>query len=296
MKIKKINYFFSSVVLVVLVFWFLFSKDDNSSENQLVKKEYKQNESVNQKSSSENDRAPESSDLKKDSMPKVATQKNEASGLDKQMQDTLAKSQKKLELSWESRSIYRNGIEVFYSFGNGNPNEVALSQDEIGKLPDLVRNSLNHYTTYMTPEAEWALKNFLESENLSTLLERCHNFFEVKESDLTLEKIMYIEEKTGRKEFQRSFIQAMGDGFSQLESPMQPENWKECLKDYEKSILESARQNYSNIINNYIIYERSQNGEAPIIREVVPEIMNSQPPAGYTQDNSVDYMNHQPLQ
>lgn len=199
-----------------------------------------------------------------------------------------------IDTSWQERTLEINGKQISYIFGDGNPSDIALTTEEIAKIPDIVRTLPSNYTTYMKAEAEWAMKDFLEHQGLPKLLKQCNKTLSasVQPQDLSMENILYIDKETGRKEFKKELISNIGDGFTTLRSPSNPEKWKSCLDESEIYILNELEDKFSQVINNYIIYENSVDVDKPIIREVVPEVLNSTPPPGYDTNTDSDYINN----
>jgi len=102
---------------------------------------------------------------------------------------------KKPNLEWRSKSV--NGLA--YIFGEGNPKEVALTDEQIKDL-----FSRNEITTYMTKDAEHYMFNLLSSGELIRLKEICGNYVEMPRS-MDLEDVVIIG-SNGRKEFNEEFM------------------------------------------------------------------------------------------
>ncbi len=197
-----------------------------------------------------------------------------------------------IDTSWNTRTLEINGKPISYIFGDGNPSDVALTPEEIAKLPEIVRTLPSNHTTYMKAEAEWAMKDFLEYQELPKLLKQCNKIVAISPQDLSMENILYVDKETGRKEFQKELISSIGDSFAALRSPSNPEKWKDCLNESELYKLDEIEGKFSKVIENYIIYENPVDVDKPIIREVVPEILNSTPPPGYDTSTDSDYINN----
>ena len=187
---------------------------------------------------------------------------------------------KKPNTDWKTRTL--NGIT--YVFGEGNPKEVGLNASEIAKLTDLARTQ---EVFYMTPEAEFGMKTFLDSSDLTTLLEKCHEQLAWSipypgegytfPHDLSMETMMYIDPKTGQKRFNSTNISNIS---ASLGSLSRDNNWKQCMTNQDRYILTSSLEKWGKVISNYAFYETPLDPLEPIIRVPGPET-NSPRPSWY---------------
>ncbi len=182
---------------------------------------------------------------------------------------------------WETKTRQINGKTVTYVFGEGNPKEVALSADEIAKLPDLARTQ---EVFYMTPAAELGMKKFLDSSDLMVLLKKCHKQLAWSDPypgegytfphDLSMETIMYIDPITGQKRFNANSISNISASLGYLS---RENHWKQCITDQDRYSLAHSLENWEKVISNYVIYETPLNPNEPIIRVPGPDTDSPRP-------------------
>ena len=162
---------------------------------------------------------------------------------------------KKPNTEWKPRTI--NGVT--YVFGQGNPKEVSMSEDELKKFIE------NGGREYMTAKAENAMKEFLENPNLINFYEKCqqvmnHDDIEIESwrhisKNLNMEDILYINTENGRKEFNKDKIEGINQTFLEFDNLSLNENdrkWNECLSKNEyKEIFTPLQQKYLEITKQY---------------------------------------------
>lgn len=272
MKVKFLSFF--CIVLIAVIFLFFvttkknYINDDKSLLNNKINNTVKINLSGSEKVS-----------------PSHGVKANRLET--GKMNDTLQESpvvKGYIDTSWYPKIVLIKNKKISYSFGNGNPSEVALSDEERLNLPDLVKKLPSNHTTYMTPEAELAMKGFLENPNLFMFLNKLQNVISYNIKDISLESIMYIDPETGRKEFKSEFISAIGEVFTYLRSPSNPDRWREYFAENDRVYLDGIESDFSKVIENYIIYERLSNSDIPSEIKEYPDIKNSTPPPGYKTD------------
>lgn len=188
-----------------------------------------------------------------------------------------------IDASWQPRTLSINGKEVNYSFGDGNPPEVALSTEEQAMLPDVARKSPLFYTTYMTPEAEQAMRELLENPNFPQFLNKLKS--EILESnmhynvkDISMESILYVDPETGKKEFKNDFRAAMGDVFSYLRSQADRNRWKKYYSENDLWKLDKIELDFTKTMERYIVLARDD-PNTPISYHL--DTSNNIPPPGF---------------
>lgn len=194
--------------------------------------------------------------------------------------------------SWETKTIYgKDGNPITYVFGEGNPKEVALSDEEFKKLPEKVLEERVAFLTYMTPEAENAMKEFLDNPDLPYVIEKCYkelnwygtdNFRPKFPHNFSMEYIMYIDPITKRKEFRQDFINGIGNLFSM--NTHLYDNRSNCLDASEYHIIEDIK-NKTFINQNYIVREPEGNEQIERIQNPEPDL---NPPPGYNTSTPED--------
>jgi hypothetical protein len=141
---------------------------------------------------------------------------------------------KKPDTKWEARTI--NGIT--YRFGEGNPKEVELSPEEI-------RDLQSKGYGYISPKAEYALKNLLESDDFIHILNKCSDLLDIGNLDTTknnwekwppnldMETMLIIDPETKRKDINNIYLAIIEPAFSYLVSPVVDQNnpFRTCIGD-----------------------------------------------------------------
>lgn len=183
--------------------------------------------------------------------------------------------------SWETKTIYdKDGNPITYVFGEGNPKEVALSEEELKKLPQKVLDDRVAFLTYMTPEAEKAMKELLDNPDLPYVIEKCYKELNWNGKDqfrgkfphnFSMEYIMYIDPKTGRKEFRQEFMAGIGNLFS-MNNHLH-DNRSKCLHESEYHILDDIKSKFF-VNQNYIVREPD------VVNEQIERIPNPEPDLG----------------
>jgi hypothetical protein len=129
---------------------------------------------------------------------------------------------KKPNTEWKTRGF--NGIN--YVFGEGNPKEVSMSESELSKFWE------NGGSLYMTQRAEKYMKDFLSNDNLTSLEEKCSESLHFPKN-MDLENILYIDKKTGRKEFKIEFMMEVENAFADFDDQSASPKWRNCLSQDE---------------------------------------------------------------
>lgn len=160
--------------------------------------------------------------------------------------------------SWATRTLPFGSKMVTYELGKGNPLEVALTGAELEEY----RHQSNR--GYMTPEAEVAMSEFLSSEGFDILTTQCRKRIEWYNSpenpqyhfplDLTMESMMYIDPKTGRKEFDAEKYQGISTFWYTLDNPLEDNDkrmWHECMDPESHRIVNEAMNRFFDAGRNY---------------------------------------------
>jgi hypothetical protein len=164
---------------------------------------------------------------------------------------------------WQSREFDFKGKKVFYEFGKGNPPEVALSEKELEEFRKKV-GGYSEKSGYMTPEAEMAMKRFLDNPNLPDFINKAYKGIgwykqanrPTYPHNLDMENLMYIDQNTGLKRFRYNDLVAINEGFVALNNPVvddanQP--WRKYLTTDEKVyILDVLQNQFSEAMSEYI--------------------------------------------
>lgn len=160
--------------------------------------------------------------------------------------------------SWATRTLPFQGKMVTYELGKGNPSEVALTGAELEEY----RHQSNR--GYMIPEAELAMSEFLSSEGFDILTTQCRKRIEWYNSpenpqyqfplNLTMESMMYIDPKTGRKEFDTEKYQGISTFWYTLDNPLEDNDkqmWHECMDPENHRIVKEAMSRFFDAGRSY---------------------------------------------
>lgn len=182
---------------------------------------------------------------------------------------------KRFDTSWKTKLRFINGKTVIYNFGDGNPIEVSLTKEELFNLSENVKKMPVLYLTYMTPEAEQSMKYFLESKEFSLFSKKIKENFPLK--NITLESILYIDDETGRKEFNKDFIYAVNESISYSRNPLKNEQ-NNFQKEDDKILIDNIYKSWSSVLENYFIEENNLEKNTQLIPT---EIIESSPPMSF---------------
>lgn len=148
---------------------------------------------------------------------------------------------KKPNTEWNTRTI--NGIT--YGFGEGNPGVVAMNEKALRDYWD------NGGTFYMTQRAELYMKDFLASENLPILEEKCAGVVHLP-ANKDLNDVLYVDQTTGRKEFSQGFMNDIENALSELTDVGDLPKWRSCLSQNEyNEVYIPLRNQYLESTFNY---------------------------------------------
>lgn len=165
------------------------------------------------------------------------------------------------DTSWRNRTIVHDGKSLVYEFGKGNPSEVALVDNDLGAYQQDPSNR-----GYMTPEAEIAMKQFLENPELTSFVQKCQSLIAahspkqtlgvVFPQSLDMEYVMYVDPKTGRKEFRDAeVLQAIEAVWWSINNPMADLNdraWHQCLAPHDFDQVEDAMSMFFKALGYYL--------------------------------------------
>lgn len=156
-------------------------------------------------------------------------------------------------IEWADRTIIINGKAISYTFGNGNPKEVAISEANLVKL-----RKAHLVTNYMHPEAEQSVKTVLSDPFFTFLVEKYYEYMfendptvDISEDDWSMEHILYIDSNTGRKEFNDESIQNISNVFTTLYSPVAP---SEAEQPWRKYMTEAEFKHMQDLQKAFVIY------------------------------------------
>lgn len=170
------------------------------------------------------------------------------------------------DTEWQWREFDFKGKKILYEFGKGNPPEVALSNEELEKF----RKETGGYSEksgYVTPEAEMAMKRFLDNPSLPDFVNKCYKELgwyaqsnsQTYPHNLDMEYLMYVDPNTGLKRFRYNETVAIEKGFLALSNPLADEAdqpWRGCLTSEEKTYMLDVLQNqFSDAMSEYIHLE-----------------------------------------
>ncbi len=151
---------------------------------------------------------------------------------------------------WETKTRQINGKTVTYVFGEGNPKEVAIPKEKIEEYMATVDPEMGAPYGYVTPETEQALKAFLESPSLPYVLQKCYQQidwyhrraqadWEKFPHDLSLENMLVIDPRTGRKELNQVIFSVIHPIIDVVINPLIPPDntqdnpFRQCLSSSE---------------------------------------------------------------
>lgn len=159
-------------------------------------------------------------------------EENTGLGNSQSVENVLPTQEFKPKTDWADKTIDFNGTELSYKFGEGNPSEVALSSEQY--LPKGEKDGV----AYVTPKAEYQLKEFLSDENLPELLNKCINYLNkqmiaknpgvsadqmvsiLDNKDVDIENYLIIDKETGRKMINPESDYRMNDFLNVLNNPL----------------------------------------------------------------------------
>lgn len=148
---------------------------------------------------------------------------------------------------WSGRTrSTQNGEVIRYEFAKGNPQQVALSPEEIKNLRE------EKLQGYVEPEVEIALKDFLEDPRLPIVIEKCQDFLDVSNKqekpewamfpqDFTLNAMLIIDAETGRKEINPILFSVINPQLSLAIGPDKDSSqnpWRQCLGTEYQDVID----------------------------------------------------------
>lgn len=163
-------------------------------------------------------------------------------------------------LSWHEKVLTINGKKLTYRFGDGNPKEVALE-------PSAYNGSDGKYEDYVTPAVEQNLYQVLSDPALKNMADRCgmgiNSSLSIDQTStvlgsaqLSMENMLKIDEKTGRKYIDYASLMALNSIFTNLDSSLvENEHEKQkyqCLGGVDLSDFESLYIKFGHLMNSYI--------------------------------------------
>lgn len=184
-------------------------------------------------------------------------------------------AKKIFDTSWKTKIRFINGKTVIYNFGDGNPIEVSLTKEELFNLAENVKKMPVLYLTYMTPEAEQSMKDFLESKEFSLFSRKLKNKFPLK--NISMESILYVDDETGRKEFNKDFIYTVNESISYGKNPLNNEQNNFQEKE-DKTLIDNIYKSWNSVLENYFIEENTSEQNTQFIPT---EIIESSPPINF---------------
>jgi hypothetical protein len=150
---------------------------------------------------------------------------------------------------WATRAIVIKGRNVTYTFGEGQPREVAIPREFLTAYMQTIASTGQAPYGYVTGNAESALKLFLDNPSLPYFIEKCYqaiDWYGTSESSpqdwqkyprrLAIDNLMYVDEVTGLKEFDHLALSTMLTKFNSLDNPLataDERGWKQCLSPAE---------------------------------------------------------------
>lgn len=169
-------------------------------------------------------------------------------------------------LSWTEKKIDFRGNTIKYKFGDGNPAEVSLK-------PENYNGSHGIYEDYVSPDTEKNLYEFLSNPSLKTVIDKCGTILGrdavdpsipliqnlpaiLDNQEISMEKMLRINEKTGRKYIDIERITALNSVFNKLDSTLAPSEHEKikhkCLNSHDLPDFENLYQQFSKFTKSYI--------------------------------------------
>ena len=170
------------------------------------------------------------------------------------------------DTSWAEKKIKFKGKIITYKFGEGNPAEVALK-------PEDYNGSKGVYENYVTPEVEKNLYEFLSSPLLKKVIDKCGSVMGrdsvdlsvepfmnyaafLDDKEISMEKMLKIDKKTGRKYIDEDRINALSGSLYRLDDSLSDgQSMKlkyQCLNFYDLPDLQNLDQQFGKFAESYI--------------------------------------------
>jgi hypothetical protein len=161
--------------------------------------------------------------------------------------------------TWSDKTQNIDGQSVIYSLGSGNPQPVALTENQYAS-----KGIYQPGILYVSSETEKALILFLNDPFLPILLTKCKSIinsdpsgtifdtsiFDFSIDSFSIENLLYIDKKTGRKEIR--YIPMIGDMLSGFVGTSQRDGyWSQCLNVQEFEKLKVLEGEFSDLKVKY---------------------------------------------
>ena len=173
---------------------------------------------------------------------------------------STANGQKEFQMpntNWQDRELLINGKKIKYTFGTGNPPEVALNPGEY--------TGDGKWKNYVTPATEKYLKEFLSDKSLKNFIDRCDKklglaedksipgFSIVNGNDWDINKLLLIDPKTGRKELDEEKTDAISQLLYTVSNKLSGNSAiSSCMNDMEIQNFENLRKTFDKATESYI--------------------------------------------